>query len=227
MALVERCPVLVRRDEQLAALEDALLEARRGRGRLVVLSGEAGIGKTRLANELVEPGPAPRLRRAERGLQRSRARPSLPAVRRGDRQLPRGRGRRGAARPPRARRRRALAALPAVRRRPRPRHASEAGQAKLRLFEAIVVSLLSIPAAESGPPAGHRGRALGRRLLASPPRPSRAPAGGPARPPPAHVPQRRAPPPPSVRPDAQGLAALGRGGRDRARAAARRPGSPR
>jgi class 3 adenylate cyclase len=46
-------PVLVRRDAQLAALEDALLEARRGHGGLVVLSGEAGIGKTRLASELV------------------------------------------------------------------------------------------------------------------------------------------------------------------------------
>jgi predicted ATPase len=48
-----RSPVLVRREEQLAALEDALLEARRGQGLLVVLSGEAGIGKTRLAGELV------------------------------------------------------------------------------------------------------------------------------------------------------------------------------
>jgi class 3 adenylate cyclase len=48
------CPVLVRRDEQLAVLEDALLEARRGRGRLVVLAGEAGIGKTRLAGELAQ-----------------------------------------------------------------------------------------------------------------------------------------------------------------------------
>src|ERR671918_2432740 len=46
------CSVLVRRDDQLATLEDALLEARRGHGRLVVLAGEAGIGKTRLANEL-------------------------------------------------------------------------------------------------------------------------------------------------------------------------------
>jgi class 3 adenylate cyclase len=46
-------PVLIRREEQLAALEDALLEARRGRGRLVVVAGEAGIGKTRLSNELV------------------------------------------------------------------------------------------------------------------------------------------------------------------------------
>ena len=63
------CPILVRRDDQLAILEDALLAAQRGEGRFVVLAGEAGIGKTRLANELVgearrlgcavltEPGP--------------------------------------------------------------------------------------------------------------------------------------------------------------------------
>src|SRR5918994_6028725 len=52
MAQTALCSVLVRRDDQLATLEDALLEARRGRGRLVVLAGEAGIGKTRLADEL-------------------------------------------------------------------------------------------------------------------------------------------------------------------------------
>src|SRR5215204_4636812 len=46
------CPVLVQRDDQLAALEDALMAAYRGDGGLAVLSGEAGIGKTRLANEL-------------------------------------------------------------------------------------------------------------------------------------------------------------------------------
>ncbi|MQA75959.1 MAG: AAA family ATPase, partial [Solirubrobacterales bacterium] len=52
MAQRAPCSVLVRREEQLSTLEDALLEARRGRGRLVVLAGEAGIGKTRLAGEL-------------------------------------------------------------------------------------------------------------------------------------------------------------------------------
>jgi len=46
------CPVLVRRDDELAALEDALLAARRGESRFVALAGEAGIGKTRLAREL-------------------------------------------------------------------------------------------------------------------------------------------------------------------------------
>jgi class 3 adenylate cyclase len=46
------CPVLVQRDDQLAILESALMSAHRGDGGLAVLSGEAGIGKTRLANEL-------------------------------------------------------------------------------------------------------------------------------------------------------------------------------
>jgi class 3 adenylate cyclase len=45
-------PVLVGRQEELSELEDALLSANRGEGRLVLLAGEAGIGKTRLATEL-------------------------------------------------------------------------------------------------------------------------------------------------------------------------------
>jgi class 3 adenylate cyclase len=46
------CPVLIRRDDELGVLEDALLAARRGESRFVVLAGEAGIGKTRLSREL-------------------------------------------------------------------------------------------------------------------------------------------------------------------------------
>jgi class 3 adenylate cyclase len=46
------CPVLIRREDELAALEDALLAARRGESRFIALAGEAGIGKTRLAREL-------------------------------------------------------------------------------------------------------------------------------------------------------------------------------
>ena len=42
------CPVLVQRDDQLAVLESALMSAHGGEGGLAVLSGEAGIGKTRL-----------------------------------------------------------------------------------------------------------------------------------------------------------------------------------
>jgi class 3 adenylate cyclase len=45
-------PVLVGRQEELSQLEDALLAVNRGDGRFVLLSGEAGIGKTRLSREL-------------------------------------------------------------------------------------------------------------------------------------------------------------------------------
>src|SRR3954447_12429419 len=44
--------MLVRREDQLAILEEALLATHRGEGRFVVVSGEAGIGKTRLVTEL-------------------------------------------------------------------------------------------------------------------------------------------------------------------------------
>src|SRR5919202_3196249 len=46
------CPVLIGRQQELSLLEDALLEAHRGSGRFFVLAGEAGMGKTRLAEEL-------------------------------------------------------------------------------------------------------------------------------------------------------------------------------
>jgi DNA-binding SARP family transcriptional activator/tetratricopeptide (TPR) repeat protein len=45
---------LVGRAEQLAALERALAAAKAGSGRLVVVAGEPGVGKTRLAEELAE-----------------------------------------------------------------------------------------------------------------------------------------------------------------------------
>ena len=45
-------PILVGRQEELSQLEDALLSANRGDGRFVLVAGEAGIGKTRLATEL-------------------------------------------------------------------------------------------------------------------------------------------------------------------------------
>ena len=45
-------PVLVGRDGDLSALEDALLSALRGDGGVVIVGGEAGMGKTRLVNAL-------------------------------------------------------------------------------------------------------------------------------------------------------------------------------
>src|SRR5205823_740643 len=45
-------PVLVGRDSELARLEEALLAALHGQSRIVVLSGEAGVGKSRMLAEL-------------------------------------------------------------------------------------------------------------------------------------------------------------------------------
>ena len=46
------CPIMLGRDEELGALDRALDEALAGSGALAVLTGEAGIGKSRLAREL-------------------------------------------------------------------------------------------------------------------------------------------------------------------------------
>src|SRR4029077_7846324 len=45
-------PVLIGREQELSILEDALLAANRGQGQVVMLSGDAGMGKTRLSTEL-------------------------------------------------------------------------------------------------------------------------------------------------------------------------------
>jgi tetratricopeptide (TPR) repeat protein len=46
------CPTTIGRESELSSLEDALLAALRGDGGVVILGGEAGMGKTRLVGEL-------------------------------------------------------------------------------------------------------------------------------------------------------------------------------
>src|SRR5437868_12780437 len=46
------CPVLIGRERELSLLEDALLAAYRGEGQVVMVGGDAGVGKTRLTAEL-------------------------------------------------------------------------------------------------------------------------------------------------------------------------------
>ena len=70
------CPTLIGRESELSTLEDALLSALRGDGGVVIVGGEAGMGKTRLVNELTTP--AFRLRCAVMAGACSEAELSLP-----------------------------------------------------------------------------------------------------------------------------------------------------
>ena len=51
-------PVLVGRDEQMAALEAAFASARQGGPSAVLLGGEAGVGKSRLVSEFAQAAAA-------------------------------------------------------------------------------------------------------------------------------------------------------------------------
>jgi DNA-binding CsgD family transcriptional regulator len=52
------CPVIVGRQAELGALDDALAAALGGAGRMVFVTGEPGIGKSRLARQLADRGRA-------------------------------------------------------------------------------------------------------------------------------------------------------------------------
>jgi MoxR-like ATPase len=52
------CPVVIGRDAELKALTAALGDALRGQSRCMFLTGEPGIGKSRLAREVAVQGEA-------------------------------------------------------------------------------------------------------------------------------------------------------------------------
>jgi class 3 adenylate cyclase len=141
------CPILIRRDDELGVLEDALLAARRGESRFVALAGEAGIGKTRLARELArearELGCTVLVGACSDG---ELTLPYLPFVEAIGNYLDESdsAGLSEALGP-------GIAELgqlfPQVARGTTPEQSPDQGQAKLRLFEALV-SLLALPARE-------------------------------------------------------------------------------
>ena len=145
MATNALCPVLIRRDDELAVLEDALLAARRGESRFVVLAGEAGIGKTRLTRELVREARELGCAVLSGGAADAEvALPYLPFVEAignylDEQDLDRLRDALGPA----------LGELgqlfPTLSGDRRPEPTTDPGQARLRLFEAVV-SLLALPA---------------------------------------------------------------------------------
>ena len=220
MARTALCPVLIRRDDELGVLEDALLAARRGESRFVVLAGEAGIGKTRLSRELARE--ARELGCAVLSGGASDAEVSLPylPVRRGDRQLPRRAGSRPPPGGPRPGAGRARPALPDARRRSAAGAVARPGPGEAAPLR---VDRLAARAPGAGPDraAGDRGRPLGGRLHPGAPRLPRPPAHRPALTDRGHLPDGRAPSPPSVPADAAGLAALRRGRSGRAGTALR------
>jgi len=52
------CPVLVGRDDEIRQLDAALADAREARGGTVLLAGDAGIGKSRIAREVIDAARA-------------------------------------------------------------------------------------------------------------------------------------------------------------------------
>jgi class 3 adenylate cyclase len=139
------CPILIRRDDELGVLEDGLLAARRGESRFVLLAGEAGIGKTRLSRELVREARELGCAVLSGGASDAEVSlPYLPFVEAignylDEQDLDRLREALGPA----------LGELgqlfPTLAGDRQPEPSSDPGQAKLRLFEAVV-SLLALPA---------------------------------------------------------------------------------
>ena len=76
------------RERELATLLDHLADASAGRGRVTFVSGEPGIGKSRLLAELADEGSHPRRTGARRAVSGGRRSVAVPSVRRGGRGVP-------------------------------------------------------------------------------------------------------------------------------------------
>ena len=127
------CPVLVGRDAELAALRDALRSARGGAGHAVLVAGDAGIGKTRLVDELVAPAEAAGVLVLRGGCAETDLRiPYLPFI-----EALRGHARRDA-----LTQRGGLAALFDA----REGEASDPTRRRMRIFESVVRSLEDLAA---------------------------------------------------------------------------------
>ena len=199
-------PVLVGRDQQMAALEAAFADARQGGPTAVLLGGEAGVGKSRLVGEFGQaataagacvlvggvPGAGHR-RAAVRAVHRDAPRPG-PRARRGGGGL-------DAARPDHARAGPAAAGARRARYRPGYRPGPGRGPGAAVRGDAQRAGSPG-PALAGG--AGDRGRALGRPLQPGPADlPDRQPAGHRRAADHRDVPVRRAAPHPPAAPDAR------------------------
>ena len=84
-----KAPPFVARGRELRALTSAVVQAGRGRPRVVLISGEAGSGKTRLLEQLLAHPVCARVRDRGRALSRRRL-AAVPAVRGSARRSPAG-----------------------------------------------------------------------------------------------------------------------------------------
>src|ERR1700693_1683412 len=142
------CPGFVGGEPEVTELEDALLAANRGDGQIVLLAGEAGVGKSRLAAELQRRATKIGMTTLSGGCSEADlALPYLPFLEALGNYLT-------AANLEQVRRelgplRRELSHLLPQLEPDAPRDTGDPAQAKLRLFEAII-ALLRIPAEQSG-----------------------------------------------------------------------------
>ena len=81
------CRILVGREDELSTLEDALLAACRGEGSVVVLAGDAGMGKSRLCSELSDRAERIGATVMEGSCSEADIALPVPAFSRGDREL--------------------------------------------------------------------------------------------------------------------------------------------